>query len=210
MRNCKYICLAGGLSMSSYFQHKMREEFGQKSKYKLALILPRRPILSVVEGAAYFGITPNYIKARVLGYTYGEIMDFTQSTARAQKVPEQYIKQYGYYDEENQIWKVEGCFKIMARKGQEIYTGQIVRSLGYRGSPSERNVDVTVAASQAKDPKVINDGWELGVIATKFPNNDEDDMCQILEFHFYETVIKAVVYREKDPNDKQQHYIINY
>eukprot|EP00486_Rosalina_sp_Unknown_P003625 CAMPEP_0201572660 /NCGR_PEP_ID=MMETSP0190_2-20130828/16078_1 /ASSEMBLY_ACC=CAM_ASM_000263 /TAXON_ID=37353 /ORGANISM="Rosalina sp." /LENGTH=122 /DNA_ID=CAMNT_0047998729 /DNA_START=50 /DNA_END=414 /DNA_ORIENTATION=+ len=52
MRKCKYICLAGGLSTSPYFQHRMREEFGPKSKYNMTLIIPKRPILSVVEGAA--------------------------------------------------------------------------------------------------------------------------------------------------------------
>eukprot|EP01084_Bolivina_argentea_P084108 152205_1 len=60
MRNCKYLCLAGGLSSSPYFQSKMTEMFGSKSKYGMDVIIPNRPILSVVEGAAYFGITPNY------------------------------------------------------------------------------------------------------------------------------------------------------
>ena len=32
-------------------------------------------------------------------------------------------------------------------------------------------------------------------------------MTSTLEFHFYETVIKAVVYRDKEPNKKQTHYL---
>ena len=65
MNGCKYLCLVGGLSSSSYFKYKMRKELGDKSKYNLKIVIPERPILSVVEGAAYFGITRNYIQNRL-------------------------------------------------------------------------------------------------------------------------------------------------
>ncbi len=52
---CTYLSLVGGLAESSYFQARMEEEFGLKSKYGLSIIVPKRPILSVVEGAAWFG-----------------------------------------------------------------------------------------------------------------------------------------------------------
>ena len=64
MNGCKYLCLVGGLPSSPYFEDKIETEFGSKSKYKLQIIVPSRPILSVVAGAAYFGITTNYIKQR--------------------------------------------------------------------------------------------------------------------------------------------------
>ena len=70
--NCKYLCLVGGLSCSPYFQSRMRMRFGKESEYKLDLIIPKpSPILAVVRGAAYFGITDNYIRARVLKRSYG-------------------------------------------------------------------------------------------------------------------------------------------
>lgn len=81
MRNCKYSCFARGLSSSSYCQHRIREEFLYKSNYRLALIMAHRPLLSLVEGAAYFGITPDYIKARGLRYTYGKSVSFIESKA---------------------------------------------------------------------------------------------------------------------------------
>ena len=43
-----------------------------------------------------------------------------------------------------------------------------------------------------------------------FPNDDEDDVCATLELHFYATIIKAVVYRNTEPDKKQTHYITNY
>ena len=82
MRNCKYLCLVGGLSTSKYYRSRMSAVFGSKSRYNMQLIMPQRPILSVVEGAAYFGITPNYIKARVLQYTYGYSVSKLESIAQ--------------------------------------------------------------------------------------------------------------------------------
>ena len=46
----KYLCIAGGLSSSKYFQHRIREAFGTESEYKLSIRIPRRPILSVIDG----------------------------------------------------------------------------------------------------------------------------------------------------------------
>eukprot|EP01083_Nonionella_stella_P106706 308215_1 len=91
MRNCKYLCLVGGFSSSVYFQNKMKEAFGSRSKYRMQMVIPNRPILSVVEGAAYFGITPNYMKARVLRYTYGRMLYFSKRQAISSGVPPDYI-----------------------------------------------------------------------------------------------------------------------
>ena len=52
----------------------------------LQLNIPQRPILSVVEGAAYFGITPIYVKAKILKYTYGEML------AQSEKCISNYFK----------------------------------------------------------------------------------------------------------------------
>ena len=65
----------------------MREKFGYKSKYKLQVIIPQRPILSVVEGAAYFGITPNYIKARRMTKTYSIGIKRTLARAKELGIP---------------------------------------------------------------------------------------------------------------------------
>ena len=100
MRNCKYLCLVGGLSTSPYFQSILRDTFGPKSKYRLTLIIPQRPILCVVEGAAYFGITKNYIKSRILRYTYGTIVGLPETIAQMRKIPESHIQMYREFDKD--------------------------------------------------------------------------------------------------------------
>eukprot|EP01084_Bolivina_argentea_P271789 462543_1 len=51
IKNIKYLCIAGGLAQSKYFRERIYESFGMKSKYKLSIRVPKRPILSVIDGA---------------------------------------------------------------------------------------------------------------------------------------------------------------
>ena len=207
MRNCKYLCLAGGLSTSLYFQSRMEQEFGVRSKYNLELIIPKRPILSVVEGAAYFAITPNYIKARILKYTYGEMVAMSMISAALHDIPQEWIEEHQYC--RNDEVRVSNCFDVIATKGQEIRIGEIIKNHTRRRT-DQMAAGTRIYVSKMKDPKVQTDGKELGYIRTVFDNNDEDDTGITLEFHFYETVIKAVVYKDKYPDEKQIHYINNY
>eukprot|EP01083_Nonionella_stella_P312685 1119270_1 len=208
MRNCKYLCLAGGLSSSPYFQSKMTEMFGSKSKYGMDVIIPNRPILSVVEGAAYFGITPNYIKARVLRYTYGLCVTLTKSRAVSNGVPSDYIEKNEYYDHYNNCWRVENCFQIFARQNKEIHTGQIITKHGRRQNLEDEATEIQILFSEMECPKVLSDGKVLGSIRIEWDN--ETDVEGTCEFHFYDTLIRVVVYPSKQPEKKQTRYITNY
>eukprot|EP00483_Globobulimina_turgida_P003392 UN03398 len=210
MRNCKYLCLVGGLSTSPYFQKQMKHQFGTKSKYQLSVIIPQRPILSVVEGAAYFAITQNYIKARILRYTYGELAHYPENQAKACCVSPEHIANNRYYNEYYKTWYVNNCFEVLARKNEEIYTGQIKRFTSCRSSPIHKIISLRIMGSTMEDPKTIADGKELGSVDIYFNNEDEEDMKIETEFHFYSTLIKAVIYRTKAPQDKQIRYITNF
>ena len=173
------------------------------------MIIPQRPILSVVEGVAYFGITPNYIKARVLRYSYGVVGATTERYARIAGIPAQHMTNatYKQWSECRQTWLVKGIFHALARKNEEIRTGEIRESTGERVDPQAKFSAKSLMWSKLENPKVCTDGMLLGDILVEYPNNDEDDMQSTLEFHFAETVIKAVVYRNKDPDKKQIRYI---
>ena len=54
--NSKFLGLVGGLSTSPYFRERMTAEFGPSSPYRLQLVIPPKPLLAVVSGAARFGI----------------------------------------------------------------------------------------------------------------------------------------------------------
>ena len=70
-KQCKYICLVGGFSSSKYLQSRIMYELGIKSDYRLIVIVPKRPSLSVVDGAVRLGLKPDYIASRIVRKTYG-------------------------------------------------------------------------------------------------------------------------------------------
>eukprot|EP01084_Bolivina_argentea_P257365 433603_1 len=51
MKNCKYLCLVGGFSCSPYFQYRIKQEFKN-----LKIIIPDKPLSSVVQGGVYLGL----------------------------------------------------------------------------------------------------------------------------------------------------------
>ena len=100
--------------------------------------------------------------------------------------------------------------EIMARENQEIWTGQIIVSKSYRRRPTLKSVATGIVWSKMEDPTIKNHCEILGKVNTVFDESDDVSVESILEFHFYDTIIKAVVYKENKPEDKKVHYITNY
>ena len=66
--NIDYIFLVGGLSESKIFQESVAS-FGKSLGY--TVIWPNSPESAIVDGALHFGRMLNFVKTRVLKYTYG-------------------------------------------------------------------------------------------------------------------------------------------
>ena len=162
MRNCKYLCLVGGLSCSLYFQHRMIETFGPKSRYKLDIIIPQRPLLSVVEGAAYFGITDNYIKARVLKRTYGIKASFTESKAKLHGICKRDIERNKIYIRYYKGYFVKNCFKVLGRKIMKL-NNQVIKYACKR-QPGCSIARIVIVCSDMEYPKMAKDGKVLAKI----------------------------------------------
>eukprot|EP01083_Nonionella_stella_P018204 50834_1 len=79
---CIYLFLVGGFSASKYFQFKMKKEFGPESQHGIQVVIPKKPTLSVVIGAAHFGLRKNFVTARRLRFTYGLDCNMPISLAR--------------------------------------------------------------------------------------------------------------------------------
>eukprot|EP01084_Bolivina_argentea_P006831 12904_1 len=104
--------------------------------------------MSVVEGAAYFGITDNYIKARILKYSYGISTKSRLSSAKKNGISSEYISNNKYYDEYKKKWRVKNCFKVIARKNDEIYTGQIKKTTTTRPSNTSKRIGTRIMWSK--------------------------------------------------------------
>ncbi len=204
MRNCKYLCLVGGMSCSPYFQSKMKEIFGIQSEYKLQVIIPKSPILSVVEGAAYFAIKKDYIKGRVLQRTYGYIVAMPQWLAKDARIPQKHIQQHTYYHKWKEEQYVANCFRVLAHKNKQILYGDIITDTSDRGKPTRMSITIRIYSSILEKPLIKSDGTELGLIHLEWNNTDINDMEMIIEFNFYDTTIEVYTYKKIAPNNKQK------
>lgn len=139
-RNTKYMCLVGGLSSSSYFEHRIEEAFGPRSEYKFTIIRPERPMLTVVEGAALFGVTEKYIQARVLSKTYGVEGALFLEEAKQIKIPEDHIEAHKLYHPHHKKWRVTGIFCPIATKNETIRSGQVIQRTTTRAHQNDSYV----------------------------------------------------------------------
>ena len=207
---CKYLCLVGGLSTSPYFHQRIAKQFGKESQYKLKIIAPELQMLSVVKGAAYFGITENYVKSRVLRYTYGIKACNTEENAISKGVPSDYIASHRRYNSHSKINYVNNVFSVIARKDEEIHTGKTIKIRTMRHGPDSFNANKIILYSDKDDPTIASDGKELGRIEMKYDKTDDDRQESILEFHFSDTLIKVVTFKTGKSNTKQEAYIVDY
>eukprot|EP01084_Bolivina_argentea_P092332 166119_1 len=205
MERCSYLCLVGGLSCSPYFQHEMAQEFVH-GDYNLQLIIPQRPILSVVEGAAYFGLIKDYIKARVLRYSYGKTIIWPLQRAIQNGIPEAHIEQHKSWNKNANAYGVKGCFMTIAKKNAEVEHNQIFTTESHLFDPDANAVTINILCSDMEAPKVKDDGWRIAQL--KLEITDEDRQMQnvkiITEFHFYDTTLHVFVYRSHEPHTKKE------
>eukprot|EP01083_Nonionella_stella_P286562 975339_1 len=202
MRNCKYLCLVGGLSCSPYFQHKMKTVFGERSKYKLRVIIPERPMLCVVYGAACFGITKNYIKARRVTKTYGIARQYSVANALKEGASQAYIDRRKEWRPVRHEYTVS-LFHPVIYKGSEVWTNQVMKSKFSRPGVFDR-VRITVLVSNEMHPTEYCKKDVLVYSTMEFQTNDPAFSSATVEWHLYDTTIKVIYYLTIRPNDKTE------
>eukprot|EP01083_Nonionella_stella_P068815 182994_1 len=198
---CNYLCFVGGFASSKYLQERMREEFGSNTPYNLRLIIPKKPILSVVEGAAYFGIRKNFIKARKLRYSYGMIVYLTKGDARKRGISDEYIEKYTTNDGAEMV---KNCFHVIAHKDERVAFNE-VKTVEARRVPGKTKAFIQILCSDLQYPKVVSDGRLLGSI--EVPCHDDDIV--MTEFHFYGTMFKVYSYL-KNKKIRKKEVAITY
>ena len=116
LKDIKYICICGGLSISKYFQSRMRDTFGINSKYKLSIRIPSKPILSVIDGAVKLATKPNYICGRKVKYSYGIAVDRGLDKIDSSKLPKDYLNTHTFTDTKTGTKTVSGLFSAFILK----------------------------------------------------------------------------------------------
>jgi len=198
-----YICLVGGLGSSKYLQYRMTETFGPSSKYGLNIIIPSRPILSVVDGAARFGLQPDYIQARTLAKTYGNAIDPKIDVIDIEALPPGYLEANQYRCDHTNVLRVRNIFSVYARKNQTIHIHDkpIIRKYK-RFNLKQKKVRISVYSSDEQDPKVVKNK-PCAKTTVVFPSNSTE-LSIIVELQFSDTKIRVFAYPEDDPSNKKE------
>eukprot|EP01084_Bolivina_argentea_P298836 515031_1 len=174
----------------------MQQKFGEYGFYQMTVVIPKKPMLSVVEGAALMALTDyTYIRARKLKYTYGIERYVSKETAKAKGISEDYIN-----NEEN-ISKdglVKHYFDVVAFKNERASIGDIKTSIGYKRYETSM---ISILKSDKVNPKISSEGE---VLATLIIPQITVQKVIVTEFHFYGTIFKVYSYEKSNPNKKQQ------
>ncbi|ETO15887.1 hypothetical protein RFI_21477 [Reticulomyxa filosa] len=187
----KYMCLVGGFSQSPYLQHRLKQSFEQQ----FTLVIPTRPILSVIEGAAQLGRISSFVTSRIVKYTYGAGASWPIKDASLhEKINEEHIQKHKYTSEVKHKEYVGDCFDVFVDKDDEIKVDQTVeRSYGKR-SKNKKTARVSIYRSEERDPGVITGCERLGKLDIPYPNDfDETKDKFYVRFYFGETMIRVTV-----------------
>ena len=203
----KYICLVGGLSCSKYFRSRIRDQFGLKSRHRLDVIVPFKPMLSVVQGAAFLGITPNFVRARRLQCSYGVIVSKPKRLAVRDEVDDDFIRKNEYYCPYTKKWKVAGCICIIASRNEEValYGDEKKTKTFYRPHGSVKKVVYKVFRSKIEEPTTIDDGKVIATIDIGFEADLQSNEI-VSEFVFSETMIEVYACT----STKRHQIMLNY
>jgi len=203
-----YLCLVGGLSESKYFQARIKEAFGDGSPFQLPIIIPKRPILSVVDGAARFGLIVDYIVERVLAKTYGLNTTCLLENAIWNNIPREHIEKNSYLCPYTYKDRVRNIFSVFVNVNQTIQIHQPITRQYSRMNINQKSVTFDIYCTLEIDPSVININCKkLASLTVEFPNNNDDLDC-MCEFDFSDTTVRVFAYPLSKPDNKKEVILI--
>ena len=207
MEKCSYMYLVGGYSKTQYFQNRINEEFGQNSQYKIDVIIPHSPLLSIVDGAARMGLFKNkkreYVQIRILSKTYGEITNMPYSDINLNDYPKAYVddERNSYISKRNGGKYLRDCFKIYIKQGDAVTVDQVFKFISFR-KHKHANLVCAFYSSTQINPKLSSDGTKLAGCTIEWPSNN-DTFQSTTEITFGGEMIKAVSYPTNAPQLRQ-------
>ena len=224
MKTTKYIFLVGGLANSKYFQVRMKNEFdinNDNNKYKINVITPEFPQLCVVDGAARYGLKPNFMKIRRLARTYGIQSNKLKTKIDPNKFPTGFIERKSYHNKQKNKDFVENCFNAFARKNHAInIDDKPIRRPVYKIKSDQKQVNIVIYSSNKEDPQTADpieikkfkeneetgeDCSELGRFTVRFDENSNDKVW--VEFSYSDTLLSVHAYPDGQENKRQEIHI---
>ena len=142
-----------------------------------------------------------------MNVTYGIEIDKSLQSAMDSNVSDHHIEQYKYQNGGKQ-WFVRKCFGVYARKKETIISGQIVERTYNRVPIDAKRIKIRIFYSVVSDPTVTTTAEHLADLVIKCDDKMKGTEV-VVEFHFYDTLIKVYSYPKEEP-DKKKQIRLNY
>ena len=188
-RQCKYICLVGGFSSSKYLQSRIVFELGTKSDYRLIVIVPKRPSLSVVDGAVRLGLKPDYIQSRIVQKTYGIKVNAPISRFDLNDLDKELVTKNRYFNKRANQEYLHNIFHAYVRCEDEIEITDKPKTTKFYAS-KKNIVGIDVYASNDKNPIFIT-GKPIARKDVILPSNWDIHQTFPISFFFGDTKIRV-------------------
>ena len=194
MKHCKFIFLVGGMANCQYLQERIKFQFGDR----IQVVIPQLPQLCVVDGAARYGLLPNFMKVRRLAKSNG--IQTNKSLDSLQKYiklfPKGYIKQNKYFDKELQKEYVKNCFCLFGIKNKAInMNDKPVRKAVYKMNKSQRKMMIEIFQSHKIKPMTTTSDCgseKIGKVILDLPESDQVKVW--VEFEYSDTMLSVHAY----------------
>ncbi|ETO31420.1 hypothetical protein RFI_05701 [Reticulomyxa filosa] len=184
----KFLCLVGGFSQSPYLQHRLKQQF----EPKFTFIIPDRPILSVIQGAAQLGRIASFVKSRVLNKTYGTSCAWPMKKAIDANVSQVHIKKHKYLNDIYNTWSVAKCFAIFKAKSEKVKVNEMVELEFQKSKKDQKSANIVIYCSDQVKPTVITGSQRLGEITVYFPDDFDTETNSLrVRFYFGNTTIRV-------------------
>eukprot|EP01084_Bolivina_argentea_P064880 118274_1 len=196
MKDCKYIFLVGGFSNAKYLQERIKFQFGER----IEIVIPQLPQLCVVDGAARYGLRPNFMKVRRLAKSYGIQTNKSLNSLKDCRYlfPPGYLdkKSNKFFDEELNQEYVKQCFCLFGRKNKPIkIDDKAVRKAVYKMNKDQNKMMIEIFQSKKVAPMTTSqeEGSEkIGKLIIDLPDTDEYKVW--VEFTWSDTMLAVLSY----------------
>ena len=205
MSNTNYIFLVGGLASSKYYQQRMKNVF-HTTPYSIKVVVPELPQLCVVDGAARYGITPNFMKVRKLSLTYGISAARSLEFLNEADFPKGYIEKHSSHSNVTNKNIVRGCFYKFAEKNKSIHLDdKPIKKSFSKLSKQCNTIDISIYTSNKWNPATVTpeEAKKIGEFRLRFSDESHDTKIMV-EFSYHDTTLKVFAYTENNPQKKQE------
>jgi|JFJP01.1.fsa_nt_gi Molecular chaperone len=185
-QSCDVMFLVGGFSTSPVLRKRMEQEFGNKVQN---IVMPPRPGLAILGGAASFGVNPSAIRARCSRLTYGfsYTPEFEEGVdPESKRIPAKYL--------ENSEDLCLDRFGYLVKKGKRVPTDAEITQIFVPVLSNQKGMDLEFFSTPRTDVRYTDDPsvTKLGELRVEMPFTQGGLNRKVeVTFYFGQTEIKV-------------------